>query len=129
VAELIAADDVMRLVVAACPSFGAVWDSDEHVDDRGRILYLDIADFARHVTELIRRSEVEELPAVADLIEKLHVEGDGYVRELATIGFLEALHPDDAFVPWLQPESRRWWNRLNRFWNGDETALLEVDDP
>ena len=119
----------MPLVIAACPSFGAVWDPDENADEGGRILYLDAADFARHVTHLLRTGEQEEVPAVAALIERLHVEGDPYVRELATIGFLESLHPDEDFVPWLHAESRRWWDRLDRFWNGDATALHEGDVP
>lgn len=126
--DLIIADEVMPLVVAACPSFGATWDPDENDDESGRLLYLDAADFARHVTKLIRVGELDELPAVAGLIERLHKDGDAYVRELATIGFLESFYPDEDIVPWLQPKSRRWWDRLDRFWKGDTTALREGDD-
>jgi hypothetical protein len=119
----------MPLVIAACPSFGLVWDPDEHADEGERLLYLDAADFARHVQHLVQTGDHAELPAVAALIERLHVEGDPYVRELATVGFLEALYPDDSFAPWLQPESRRWWDRLDRFWKGDPSALREGDVP
>ena len=51
----------------------------------------------------------------------MHVVGDDYVRELATIGFLEDLQianlhhdgtqPDD-FVPNLKPVSLWWWEEV-----------------
>jgi hypothetical protein len=41
-----------------------------------------------------------------------------------TIGLLEDIQniagsrDAEAFVPYLKPESARWWAELNRFWDG-----------
>jgi hypothetical protein len=57
----------------------------------------------------------------------MHIEGDRYVQELATIGFLEDLqntnmHPTGSspadFVPFLSPLSRWWWDEVKLFWEG-----------
>ena len=124
----IAADDVMPLVLAASPSFDRIWDPEQNLDAGRRLLYIDVAEFVRHLSRLVEAGEVSELPAIAELIERLHVDGDQFVRELATVGFLESLHPESPFVAWLLPESRRWWDRLERFWNGDVDALSEAPD-
>jgi hypothetical protein len=83
---------------------------------------------ARHLVDLLERGIADELAATLGVIERLHTEGDAYVQELATIGYLEDLQavaarsltvePDD-FVPLLGPESRRWWRGLNAFWSGE----------
>jgi len=72
-------------------------------------------------------------PAVARVIERLHVEGDGYVREAATIGLLEGIQnawsnntvDPESFVPHLLPESLRRWRSLNDFWSGESTSVGE----
>lgn len=137
---MITPEDVPVLVLAACPSFAEVWaeievenaDADSH---GGRLLYLDAADLVRHLGALELAGDRSEFDAVFDLFERLHVERDDYVRELATIGYLESFHmltigslgidPERAFRSWLRPVSARWWDRLVRFWNGDHTALRE----
>lgn len=124
----IAADEVMPLVLAASPSFTHIWDPEENLDQGRRLLYIDVADFVRHVSRLVEAGEVSESPAIAELIERLHIEGDHFVRELATVGLLESFHPESPFVAWLLPKSRRWWDRLERIWNGDVDALGEAPD-
>src|SRR5690242_13433358 len=112
----------MPLLLTAVPSFEEQWRSEVEAanaaDGPGgqRLCYVDAADLLGH---LARRSEgdgeVDELAPLLDVVERLHVEGDGYVRELATIGYLEGLQgyverqqlPDVR--PLLGPESRRWW--------------------
>jgi len=61
---------------------------------------------------------------VFDVIETLHLNGDSYVREAATVGLLEDIQNNSGhravdpavFVMYLKPESLRWWNKLNDFW-------------
>ena len=61
-----------------------------------------------------------------EAIERLHLEGDEYVREAATIGALEGIQnvagndgiDPEEFVIYLRPESLRWWGQLNEFWEG-----------
>jgi hypothetical protein len=133
-------DAVVPLLLEACPSFAPVWAEEEaeDQDDEGRLHYLDAAAFVRHIGALWTAGEIDELPAAFDVIERLAVEGDPYVSELAVIGYLEGLQmqtisslgidPETAFVPFFGPVSRRWWDRLNRFWAGDPRAL-QVEDP
>jgi hypothetical protein len=124
-------------MLSASPSFAASWDPIENVIDGERRLYLDAADFVRHTLGLIARQDVDELATIFDLIERLHTEGDHFVRELATVGYLEGFQsgnadsagvdPDAQVVPLLGPVSLSWWIRLDRFWAGDPRALRESD--
>jgi hypothetical protein len=38
------------------------------------------------------------------------------------------LDPERDFRPWLRPESEKWWRRINRFWEGDASALNNEAD-
>ena len=139
---MITRDDVMPLLLAACPSFGAVWAELEHdplvVDDDGtRLHYLDAARVADHLVELLVRGERDEVAAALGVVERMHREGDEYVRELATIGYLEDLqnvadrHPGCDRVELerlLGPESLRWWRGLDAFWSGGTPAVLAQDE-
>jgi hypothetical protein len=89
--------------------------------------YLLAGAFIRHLASLNVQGRREEFGAVFDLFERLHTEGDSYVSELATVGFLEDLgngnmhrngsKPED-FEKYLRPESRWWWEELELFWSG-----------
>jgi hypothetical protein len=91
------------------------------------------ASFVRHLVTLEAAGEREEYPTVFDLIERLVAEGDDYVENLATVGFLEDLqngnmHPTgsspDVFVPYLRPRSLWWWDELNLDWTGQLSGPL-----
>lgn len=138
---MIERDAVVPLLLEACPSFAPTWAEEEAEnlhDDGDRLHYLDAAAFVRHLGALWLGGEVDELLAVFAVIERLVIEGDHYVSELAVIGYLETfqmetigglgIDPDTAFVPFFGPVSLRWWDRLNRFWAGDPRAL-DVEDP
>jgi hypothetical protein len=83
-----------------------------------------MSELAHHMVDLIKSKQTSKFPPVFDVIERLHIEGDDYVKEAATIGILESLQnvasnngvDPEAFVPWLGIESRRWWRQLNDFW-------------
>jgi len=132
----------MPLLLDACPSFAESWREAEqqNADDEslgGRLYYMDAGDFIRHLVSLLLANDTSEFPAVFDVIERLILEGDPYVSELAVIGYLEdcqmmtvtsaGLDPERDFRPWLRPESAKWWDRLNRFWAGDANALRHDD--
>jgi hypothetical protein len=114
---------VRQLLVEACPSFGAsdrLRQFDKEVGDR-ETEYLLAATFIRHLVALHVQDRHEEFEAVFELIERLHRQGDPYVRELATVGFLEDLgntnlHPRGStpqdLEKYLRPESRWWWEEL-----------------
>lgn len=126
-------DEVVPLLLAAVPSFADAWRDLEHdpihVDEESgeRLHYLDAGEFTRHLAVLQRRGATEELQRAFAVIEVLHVDGDHYVQELATIGFLEGIqsaasHADDVsasdFERYLGPVSQRWWSGLDEFWAG-----------
>jgi len=129
---MITADQVMALFLAAVPSFNPTWQliKDEHEDPgyiEGRLHYLDAAAAARHLVALLERGETAEVAAGFGVIEELHLDGDEYVRELATIGYLEDVQNFAArsktvtprsFAPFLGTESARWWRGLDALWGG-----------
>lgn len=123
---------VIPMLLEACPSFRPVWE--EHLRDNGEeILYVALGDFARHLLDLFQAGEAETFPGVAQVIERLHVEGDPYVREAATIGLIEDIQnvwgnnnvDPEVFFPFLLPESARWWKSLNKFWSGESKHVGE----
>lgn len=126
--SMIVWNDIMSELIAACPSFTPTWQAfqSEWRDEANSLpLYLVLADFGRHLISMIERGDLASLPSVFAAIERLHVEGEPRVREAATIGILESLQnhnlhkngtDPEAFVPYLGPESARWWGKLHRFW-------------
>ena len=110
----------MPLLLEACPSFRPVWEYDLDDDDR-ELAYICLGCFAGHLLELHRQGRRDEFGAVAEVVEKLHVDGDHYVREAATIGLLEGIQnvwgncgvDPEEFRPFLLPESAKWWDQLN----------------
>ena len=134
---MIAKDGMMGVLVAACPSFAPRWQEflDEWRDEAYDLpLYLALADLARHLVALVEPGRTSDLPTVFAAIERLHVEGEHYVREATTVGLLESLqdlnlHKDatepEQFRPYLGPVSMRWWDKLYRFWEHGE---LLTDD-
>ena len=134
---MIAKDNMMSVLLDACPSFAARWQAfqDDWRDEADDLpLYLVLADFVRHLIGMVERGERASLPAVFAAVERLHVDGEPYVREAATGGLLEDLqnlnlYPNgtnpEQFRPYLGPVSARWWDKLHRFWEHGE--LLTED--
>ena len=129
---MITRNQVMPLLLAACPSFEgpyrqylARWGAQEE------LLYVSLGELAHQLVRLQRGGNTGEFQAVFLVVERLHTEGDDYVREAASIGLLEDIQniaswepgvfgkDAGAFLPYLYPETRRWWDKLNRFWRGE----------
>lgn len=96
-------------------------------------MYLALSEYARHLIAMLERGETTLFPQIFWAIELLHLEGDQYVREAATVGLLEDMQnlnlhskttPED-FRKYLGPESERWWDKLIRLWEHGE---LLTDD-
>ena len=128
----------MPLVLAAMPSFQPKWDDEvreDAADDNspgGRLGYLDAWAVVMHAVRLLADGHREEVEALLKVLERLHLEGDDYVQELATIGYLEDFqnaldrHPSltyDDVLPLLGPESRKWWDAVERFWTGESPQV------
>jgi hypothetical protein len=119
-------DQVMMLLIEACPSYHLPPDDQE-------LLYVTLGDFARHLLQLFQQGRTQDFPEVACVIERPHVEGDGYVREAATIGLLEGIQnvwanegtDPELYFPYLHPVSAKWWQSLNDFWSGKSKFVGE----
>jgi hypothetical protein len=124
-------NDVPQLLIGASPSFERSDDWTEFWKDYGDeqevLHYLLVAAFVRHLINLKLTNNTAEFNAIFELVEEMHILGDSYVRNLATVGILEGLQnmnlhhdgtsPDD-FVRFLGPVSKWWWDELYWFWDG-----------
>lgn len=121
--------EILPLLVKACPSFTGIWDEHKvfYADEENFLPYVALGEFACHLVELYKSNELSEFENVFAYIEKFHTEGEGYVKEAATIGLLEGLQNvagnrgvnPMVFEKYLGPVSSKWWNQLNKFWNGE----------
>ena len=130
--EVIRKEQVMPLFLEAAPSFRSAWDryaSDTSYDEE--LLYAHLGEVARFLVDSMKNGETTFFPAVFSIVERLHLDGDDYVSEAATIGLLEGIQNlageelAREFEPFLEPESKQWWDKLNRFWDGDPKPLQE----
>lgn len=118
----------MRALLVSAGSGFQEWRSVNSGDapDDDDPLYVWLGTFARFVVELVRRSDLAQLRAIADTIELLHVHGDAFVREAATAGLLESVQNQagweqvstDPLTSLYGPETMRWWDSLETFWKG-----------
>ena len=129
---MITKEQVMPLFLEACPSFGEKWDDHHSLYADEQLLYVDMGEFAHHLVELHKSNQTTEFRAIFDIIERLHIDGDHYVKEAATIGMLEAIQnvasnngvDPRVFVPYLGTKSIKWWAQLNDFWQTKYRTLV-----
>jgi hypothetical protein len=125
--------DMIGVLLDACPSFAPYWQAflDEWREEADDLpLYLALAQLARHLCGMLARGETETFPRVFAAVERLHVEGDEYVRATHA-GLLEDLQntnlhastEPEQFRPFLGTESARCWCELVRFW-GSESGIV-----
>ena len=87
-------------------------------------LYLVLSELARHLIQDLELGNTDRFAAVFDVVERWHVNGDPYVKQAATVGLLEDLQNGHLhrktlpaeFLPWLKPETLRWWTKVQEFW-------------
>ncbi len=117
--------DVIPLILESCPSFAPLWQR-HFAEYEEPLLYVAAGDFARHLLAMELAGDRSCFIAIGAVIERLHVEGDGWVQEFTTIGILEGIQnvwsndgaDPERFCRWLGPESKLWWQSLNDFWSG-----------
>lgn len=107
-------------ILRVTPSFSEKW-KDETGDTP---YYLALSNLARHMIGLLSSGKIDEIRSIFGVVEQWLLQGDNYVREAATAGLLEDLQngnlhqttePKD-FLPYLPPESRFWWEKVDAFW-------------
>jgi len=128
---MISKNDMFEPMLAACPTFLPAWRAflEQWKDSKdGLPYYLALGDLARHLVEQLDAGATKQFEAVFSVVERWHCEGDHYVKEAATIGLLEDIQNIAAhcgvdpmrFECWLKPETKHWWDKLNRFWAGED---------
>jgi hypothetical protein len=121
---------MIGVLLDACPSFVPTWEAflDEWREKSDNLpLYLAMAKLARHLCGMLAQDETTTFPRVFAAVERLLVEGDGYVREAACVGLVEDLQnanlhrgtKPEQFRPFLGPEAARCWSELDQFWSGE----------
>jgi len=133
--EMIDPAEMMSAIIVACPDFAATYNAfvAEWKDEPETPNYLVLADFSRHIISLLETGDRQQLQAAFDTIERLHIDGDKYVREAATIGILESLQnanlhsntKQEQFLEFLRPMSLRYWRKVEDFW---ENGTIITDD-
>jgi hypothetical protein len=127
---IITKEEVMPLLLMACPSFESYWLeylNDSYGPGDEQLLYIDLGEFSQHLVRLYKQENTSEFAAVFEVVELLHIDGDDYVKEAATIGLLESIQnvsgnnqiDPEVFTQYFGTESLNWWRRLNDFWNGE----------
>lgn len=129
---MIKKEQLIPLILEACPSFKERFDKCCDKD----LLYVVAGELAAHLLYLYREEKTEEFTPVCHVFERLHIEGDNYVKELATVGFLEGIQniwgnknvDPEEFSKFLEPESKKWWKELNDFWNVSDRGQASAID-
>src|SRR3954469_14697039 len=90
VPPLITKAEMMDVLLAASPTFAEKWEAfrREWADEADLPIYLALSDFARHAISFLEAKDDMRLRCIFEAVERLHVEGDQYVRDAATVGLL-----------------------------------------
>lgn len=118
------------------PQFRSRWDAHTKRSGYDAGPYADMSIFVHFLTdELYEEGKYKQVHTAFERIEQFLKDGTAGVRELVALGFLETLrtvaswkpYGSDAFVPFLHPESKRVWAKLDTAWdlNLDDCGVLE----
>jgi hypothetical protein len=108
-------DDVIPLLLGACPSYADSAEAASHDERNGH--YVGMEYFVTHLIRLLDEGDTDAFPEVFAMVEMVLLEGDGPARGLITYGFLQDLRspnlfyqtsvePND-FLPWIEFRARR----------------------
>jgi hypothetical protein len=139
--------DMFEPLLVALPGFHPTWQAfvDEWTDNPNNQFdgpgelpnYLLLGDLARYLLELVDAGRTSDVERALRVVERWLLEGDPYVKEAATLGFIETLQnnlqhtgvPEAPLVSLLGPEGRLWWNKVNAFWDKGERLVDERPMP
>jgi hypothetical protein len=94
--------------------------------------YVAISAFITYIfIQLVNKNSVE-IEKIFSHIESLYESNSINVRQFATIGILEGIQNNELFSSYkeeikylLMPETKKCFDQLNRFWNGEINHLSE----
>jgi len=131
---------IISELLLACPELQPAWDAhmaywaqEDPKDYDGEIPgdYNNASAIVHAVIDFYGRAETAFFPRFFQFIERLINEGDAESQNIAVVGYLETLqtaaswkqHGPEVFVPWLQPESKRWWAQIYQWWQGGKSLM------
>ncbi len=122
-------EDVNEKLLSEFPEFLIDEDDEEYLE----LPYIVAGWFTAYILKAYESGDKDTYIKGLQFIEKLHEDETEMVRELATIGYLESIQntwPQDLIasdIPFndLGELSKKWWIKLNDFWNGKMDALSE----
>jgi [ribosomal protein S5]-alanine N-acetyltransferase len=127
--------DVMPLLLAACPGFAPMWRAHlEYWEGEERGIFNDTGEFARYLVESYAKRQTDDLGAAFTTLERIIREGDDEARGAATVGVLESVQTlashepsgPSVFLKWLGPLSRRAWTEIEAQWEAGGGSLAGV---
>lgn len=118
-------DNVFIELYKIYPDFKFAIES-EYDNDEQKLLYILAGRFSKFLLDQHKAGILSDIKKFASYIEDVLLYGDDYTEELAIIGFLESIinvwgnNDTDADIVYNQllPESKKWWDELIKFWNG-----------
>jgi len=126
---MITKQEMLPILVKACPSFAQKWDDHklEYYDEEDFLPYIALGALGRHLVELYEQNATDEFAKIFAEVERLLTNGEDYVKEAAKIGFLESLQNNaehagldpQVLVKYLGPASANGWTELQKFWAGE----------
>lgn len=123
---MITLDEVMPLVLEACPAFvpelEAYYSRYDVVPGSRPFYYIEAVQLTSWLDKQVESHETACFPAVFALIERLLAEGTNQVKDLVATGVLEGLqnvaynrrgsNAHAILLPWLGPLTRKEWDNL-----------------
>jgi hypothetical protein len=131
-------EDLMPYILKIVPSFKKRWskyvrENEKHLakmddDDKDYYkpgIYIDIGEFSHFLVVSYEKKRTSWFPTFFDFIERMIVEGNEKMKELAVIGFLEDIqtisswrpHKGKGLLKWLCPKSKEAWVELDKLWS------------
>lgn len=142
---MITRHDMFEPLLEALPAFRPRWEAFVEywrdnpsngfkTDPRDLPNYLLLGDLADYLADLLLAGQIDDVSRALAVCERWLLEGDHYVQEAATVGLIEDLQnraqrlkiAEERFTDLFGPEGRRWWDKVNAFWNKGELLVDET---
>ena len=129
--EPINRDVALALLTSVFPELKQHWDNylkKEYSNYReDRLDYVDIGELTDFIVKRKKNDNTSGFDVFFEHVETILVHGDIATQELIVIGLLEGIQNRcglevnyyTGFNEWLKPETKKAWEELIRFWEGD----------
>ncbi len=124
--------EIIPELLKECPEFQQAWDEhNEFWKGEAPGDYNDASGIINALIKAYGRGCTAFFPRFFGFVERLITDGDAEVRNIAVVGYLETLQTSasweeygpEVFVQWMQPESKKWWNQIRKWWEGGKNLM------